>query len=75
MKSKGKRIGVIVLALLLLIGCGIYTVSLLHPERFISPDEIITRGEFAAILVREIPLDTKDAEKDPPSFQDIDGHW
>ena len=75
MKSKGKRIGVIVLALLLLICGGIYTVSLLHPERFIPPDEIITRGEFAAILVRDIPLDTKNAEKTPPSFQDIDGHW
>ncbi len=75
MKSKGKRIGVIVLALLLLIGGGIFTVTLLHPDRFIPPDEIITRGEFAAILVRDIPLDTKGAEKDPPSFQDIDGHW
>ena len=75
MKLKGKRIGVIVLALLLLIGGGIFTVTLLHPDRFIPPDEIITRGEFAAILVRDIPLDTKGAEKDPPSFQDIDGHW
>ncbi|TCL54113.1 hypothetical protein EDD76_12230 [Kineothrix alysoides] len=36
MKSKGKRIGVIVLALLLLICGGIYTISLLHPERFIA---------------------------------------
>ena len=39
----------------------------LHPQ-----DDIITRGEFAAMLVRDIPLDTTNAEKDPPSFPDID---
>jgi hypothetical protein len=27
------------------------------------------------MLVRDIPLDTANAEKDPPSFPDIDGHW
>ena len=78
MKQKGKRIGILalVLLLLLLLVCGgIYTAYRLHPEAFIRQDEIITRGEFAAILVRDIPLDTANAEKDPPSFPDIDGNW
>jgi len=75
MKQKGKRIGILALVLLLLVCGGIYTAYRLHPEAFIRQDEIITRGEFAAILVRDIPLDTANAEKDPPSFSDIVGHW
>lgn len=75
MKQKGKRIGILALVLLLLICGGIYTAYCLHPEAFIRQDDIITRGEFAAMLVRDIPLDTTNAEKDPPSFPDIDGHW
>lgn len=75
MKQKVKRIGILALVLLLLVCGGIYTAYRMHPERFIAPDEIITRGEYAAILVRDIPLDTTNAEKDPPSFPDIDGHW
>lgn len=75
MKQKGKRIGIIALVLLLLVCGGIYTAYRLHPEAFIRQDEIITRGEFAAMLVRDIPLDTTNAEKDPPSFPDINGHW
>ncbi|AGA68791.1 putative S-layer protein [Desulfitobacterium dichloroeliminans LMG P-21439] len=75
MKQKGKRIVIIALALLLLICGGIYTAYRLHPESFVGQDEIITRGEYAAILAQEIPLDTSNAEKDPPSFSDIDGHW
>jgi len=75
MKQKGIRIGIIALVLLLLVCGGIYTAYRLHPEAFIRQDEIITRGEFSAILVRDIPLDTANAEKDPPSFPDIDGHW
>jgi len=77
MKQKSKKTGILLLVLLLvLLLCGgIYTVSRLHPDMFIAPDDIITRGEFAAIVVRDIPLDTTNAEKDPPSFPDIDGHW
>ena len=75
MKQKGKRIGILALVLLLLVCGGIYTAYHLHPENFIQKDEIITRGEFAAIIVRDIPLDTANAEKDPPSFPDINGHW
>ena len=75
MKQKGKRIAIIALALLLLICGGIYTAYRLHPENFVGRDEIITRGEYAAILAQEISLDTSKAEKDPPSFSDIDGHW
>jgi len=75
MKQKGIHIGIIALVLLLLVCGGIYTAYRLHPEAFIRQDDIITRGEFAAMLVRDIPLDTANAEKDPPSFPDIDGHW
>lgn len=75
MKKKGKLIGIIAIVLLLLVCGGIYTAYRLHPENFIGQGEIITRGEFAAILVRDIPLDASNAEKDPPSFSDIDGHW
>ncbi len=75
MKQKGKRIGILALVLLLLVCGGIYTSYRLHPENFIQKDEIITRGEFAAIMVRDIPLDTANAEKDTPSFPDIRGHW
>lgn len=75
MKHKGKRIAIIALALLLLISGGIYSAYRLHPESFVGQNEIITRGEYAAILAQEIPINTTNAEKDPPSFSDIDGHW
>ncbi len=75
MKQKGKHIVILALILLLMVCGGIYTAYRMHPENFIGQDEIITRGEFAAIMVRDIPLDTANAEKDPPSFPDIDGHW
>ncbi|RJQ39645.1 MAG: S-layer homology domain-containing protein, partial [Nitrospiraceae bacterium] len=75
MKEKGKRVGIFALVLLLLVCGGIYTAYRLHPEAFIRQDEIITRGEYAAILVRDIPLDTANTVKDPPSFPDIDDHW
>jgi hypothetical protein len=75
MKQNGKLIGILATVLLLLVCGGIYTAYRLHPENFIGQGEIITRGEFAAILVRDIPLDSSNTEKDPPSFSDIDGHW
>jgi len=75
MKQKGKRIVLIALALLLLICGGIYTAYCLHPESFVGQDDIITRGEYAAILAQDLSLDTTNAEKDLPSFPDIDGHW
>lgn len=75
MKQKGKRIVIIALALLLLICSGIYTAYRLHPESFVGQDDIITRGEYAAILAQDLSLDTSNVEKDPPSFPDIDGHW
>ncbi|WP_353095667.1 S-layer homology domain-containing protein [Tissierella praeacuta] len=75
MKQKGKRIGILALVLLFLLCGGIYTAYRLHPENFIQQNEIITRGEFAAIMVRDIPLDTTNAVKDPASFPDIRGHW
>ncbi|MDD3230665.1 MAG: S-layer homology domain-containing protein [Oscillospiraceae bacterium] len=75
MKQKGKRIGILALVLLFLVLGVFYTAYRLNPENFVRQDEIITRGEFAADLSKELGLDTGNAEKTPPSFFDIDGHW
>ncbi len=75
MRKKEKRIGIIAIVLLLLICSSIYVAYRLHPESFIGKDEIITRGEYAVILAQEISLDISNAEKETPSFLDIDGHW
>lgn len=45
------------------------------PDGTAKPDNIITRGEFTALLVRYLKLDTTKAEKEPPTFDDIDSHW
>ena len=74
MRQKEKRIGIIAIALLILLCSGIYNTYRLHPESFIGKDEIITRGEYATILAKEISLDISNSEKEPPSFSDIDGH-
>ena len=76
MNLKVKKKGILLLALLLvlLIG-GVYTAYRLHPENFVGKNDIITRGEFAADLAKELELDTGNAAKDPPTFSDIDGHW
>ena len=75
MKQKGKRTGILILALLFLVGGVIYTAYRLHPEKFVLPNGMTTRGEFAADLSKELELDTENVEKTPPSFSDIDGHW
>ena len=75
MKKKGKLIGIIAIVLLFLVCSGIYTAYRLHPENFVRQDEIITRGEYAAMMAKDMQLDITNAEKDPPSFSDIDGHW
>lgn len=77
MKLKSKKTGILLLVLLLvLLVCGgIYTAYRLHPEDFIREDDTITRGEFAAILVKEIGLEITEEEKAQPSFPDIRGHW
>ncbi|MDF3001617.1 MAG: putative S-layer protein, partial [Bacillota bacterium] len=77
MNLKTKKKGVLFLAfLLVLLVCGgIYTAYHLHPENFIGKNDIITRGEFAAMLAKELKLDAADTEKSSPSFSDIDGHW
>lgn len=75
MRQKEKRIGIVALAFLILLCSGIYIAYRLHPESFIGKDEIITRGEYAAILANEISLDISNSEKEPPSFSDIDDHW
>ena len=46
-----------------------------YPDGTVRPDEVITRGEFAALLTRNLELDTTKAEKKPPTFTDIGGHW
>lgn len=77
MNLKGKKKGVLllVLMLVLLVCGGIYTAYRLHPENFVGKNDIITCGEFAAELAKELDLDTSKSEKDMPSFSDIDGHW
>lgn len=77
MKLKNKKTGILLLVLLLvLLVCGgIYTAYRLHPEDFIREDDTITRGEFAAILVKEIGLEITEEKKEQPSFPDIGGHW
>jgi len=46
-----------------------------YPDGTVRPDDTITRGEFTALLVRNLGLDTTKVEKEPPTFDDIDGHW
>ena len=46
-----------------------------YPDGTVRPDDVISRGEFCALLVRYIGLDTTKAEQEPPTFNDIDGHW
>ena len=74
-KVKKKGVLLLVLLLVLLVCGGIYTAYRLHPENFIGKDDILTRGEFSAMLAKELKLDTSKSEKDKPSFSDIDGHW
>lgn len=45
------------------------------PDGTARPDNIITRGEFAALLARYLKFDTTKAEKESPTFDDIEGHW
>lgn len=74
--KKKRRIGLLaILVLLLLLGGGFFIYNQEHPELFIPKDQILTRGEFASILVRDIPLSTEDAKKDKASLPDIRGHW
>ncbi len=45
------------------------------PDGTVRPDCIITRGEFAALLVRYMEINTAGAEKKTPAFADIEGCW
>ncbi|NPV89714.1 MAG: S-layer homology domain-containing protein [Firmicutes bacterium] len=46
-----------------------------YPDGTVRPDATITRGEFAALLARHLALDPTTAEREPPAFDDIAGHW
>jgi hypothetical protein len=46
-----------------------------YPDGTVKPDNIITRGEFCALLARYLELDTTGVEKEMPTFSDIDGNW
>lgn len=46
-----------------------------YPDGTVKPDNIITRGEFCALLARYLELDATGAEKKTPTFSDIDGNW
>lgn len=73
-KDKKKRILLAVLLAILLAAVGIFTSYRLSSEWFQNQDGIMTRGEFAKELAKELLLDTDIAEKETPSFPDIDGH-
>ncbi|HZJ99952.1 MAG TPA: S-layer homology domain-containing protein [Tissierellaceae bacterium] len=46
-----------------------------YPDGLSHPDNIITRGEFSALLARTMELETKDKENVGPVFEDITGHF
>jgi hypothetical protein len=46
-----------------------------YPDGTVKPENIITRGEFCALLARYLELDATGAEKEAPTFSDIDGNW
>lgn len=46
-----------------------------YPDGTVKPDNIITRGEFCALLARYLELDTTGTEKETPTFNDINGNW
>lgn len=46
-----------------------------YPDGTVKPDNIITRGEFCALLARYLELDATGAKKETPTFSDIDGNW
>ena len=45
------------------------------PDGTVRPDSIITRAEFAALLVRYMSIDTAEAGEKAPAFSDLDGCW
>ncbi len=46
-----------------------------YPDGTVRPDATITRGEFIALLARNHKVDTAAAGREPPTFDDIAGHW
>lgn len=46
-----------------------------YPDGLSHPDNIITRGEFSALLARTMELETKDKVTINPAFEDIKGHF
>src|SRR5699024_10343165 len=46
-----------------------------YPDGLSHPDDIITRGEFSALLARTMKFETKDREDVEPVFEDIIGHF
>jgi hypothetical protein len=46
-----------------------------YPDGTVKPDNIITRGEFCALLARNLSLDMTKTKQEPPAFKDIGRHW
>ena len=44
-----------------------------YPDGTVRPDNVISRGEFAALLVRYMKIDAAGAVKGTPVFADIGG--
>jgi len=46
-----------------------------YPDGLVHPDEIITRGEFAALIARLMELEEKGEDEVSIHFTDINDHW
>ena len=46
-----------------------------YPDGLVHPDEIITRGEFAALVARTLELPELDEKEVPIRFTDLASHW
>ena len=69
-EKKRSRFGIIaaLVLILLLIGSGFFIFTQQRPDLFLRENDIITRGEFASIMVRDIPLETKGLKKNRRVF-------
>lgn len=46
-----------------------------YPDGLVHPDEIITRGQFAALVARTLELPEPDEKEVPIRFTDLASHW
>lgn len=46
-----------------------------YPDGLVHPDEIITRGEFTALIARIMELEETNEDEDSIHFTDLNNHW